>query len=144
MRTNDFDHSSATVDDCRIIKLETHANARGNIAVAKESPLPFAIRRVFYIYDIPSGTDRGGHSHLEEHEYVVGVSGSFEVTVDDGAARRTFTLNRPNEGLYIPPGIWTTLHNFSSGCVVLSLSSDNFNESNYIRDYDRFLKTKSQ
>lgn len=131
----------ASTGDCRMVALQRHQNPAGTIAVAQnDDMLPFAIRRVFYIYDIPSDTSRGGHCHTSCEEMIVAVSGSFDVTVTDGRDTRTFTLNRPYNALYIPAGVWLSLNNFTSGCVCLTLCSEQYDETNYIRDYDEYLR----
>ena len=122
-----------------LIDLPRHHSARkGNLTVAE--PLPFDIRRVYYIYDVPGGESRGEHAHRALDEVIVAASGSFSVTIDDGTRRREVFLNRPYVGLLVPPGIWDHLHDFSSGAVVMVLSSGYFDESNYIRDYKDFLE----
>ena len=128
-----------TIDDCILIDLPRHHSARkGNLTVAE--PLPFDIRRVYYIYDVPGGESRGEHAHRALDEVIVAAAGSFSVTIDDGTRRREVFLNRPYVGLLVPPGIWDHLHDFSSGAVVMVLSSGYFDESNYIRDYKDFLE----
>ena len=112
----------------------------GNLTVVENGKdFPFEVQRVFYIYDVPGGTDRGGHSHRRCHQFIVAVSGSFDLEIDDGVSRRTVTLNRSNIGLYVAPGIWVGLRNFSSGSVCLTLASDPYDEADYVRDYDEFL-----
>lgn len=135
--------TDTTVDNCRIIPLETHANPRGNITVTQNGgQLPFDIKRIYYIFDIPTGSERGGHSHFREQRLLVAVSGCFDVEVHDGRQSRVFTLRRPDQGLYIPAGLWRVLDNFSAGCVVLALSSTNYDEADYVRDFDTFVKLK--
>lgn len=106
--------------------------------------IPFDVKRVYYLYDIPGGESRGGHAHKELHQLIVAVSGSFNVMLDDGNVRRTFTLNRPYQGLLVVPGIWRTLDDFSSGSVCLVLASMLYSETDYIRKYDQFLKYKNE
>ncbi|MCM1504982.1 MAG: FdtA/QdtA family cupin domain-containing protein [Muribaculum sp.] len=133
-----------TIDDCRIVDIETHSNGRdGNLSVmsgGEESLFP--LRRVYYLYDVPGGESRGGHAHRELHEMLVAVSGSFTVTIGDGKSRRTVMLNRPNRGLHIVPGIWRTLDEFSSGAVCLVISSLPYDEADYIREYSDYLEYK--
>lgn len=137
------EHPSTTIDDCRIIRLEHHPDSCGTLTVAQNSDaIPFAIRRLYYIYDIPSDAERGGHSHHCEQRLLVAVAGCFDVKVCDGVSWRTFTLKRPSEALYIPAGLWRTLENFSAGSVVLALSSTKFDENDYVRDFDEFVKLK--
>jgi glyoxylate utilization-related uncharacterized protein len=114
---------------------------RGNLSFIEENrQIPFQVKRVYYLYDVPSGASRGGHAHKELEQVVIALSGSFDVILDDGANRRTFFLNRPHYGLYIPPGIWRELENFSSNSVALSLVSQIYDESDYLRDYDEFKR----
>jgi len=136
-------HNRSHIDDCRLLSLNRHHHANGNLtAVNNNVDLPFEIKRTFYIYDVPGGASRGGHSHYTCHEFIVAISGSFDVTIDDGTDQYTYTLNRPYQGLLIVPGIWRTLQNFSSGSVCLALASEHFEEEDYVRDYDRFLDIK--
>ena len=104
--------------------------------------IPFAVNRVYYLYDVPGGESRGGHAHKELQQFIVAASGSFDVTVDDGESRRTFTINRPYRGLLVVPGIWRELDNFSSGSVCLVLASTEYSEEDYIRDYNEFKEYK--
>lgn len=134
-------HGESTVDDCRIIELPRERHANGSLTVAENGGnAPFDIRRVFYLYDVPADTDRGGHSHHRALEIIVAISGSFDVVIDDGRAKRRFSLNRPYRGLYIPRGLWRTLDNFSGGSVALVLTSERFAEEDYVRDYDTIIK----
>lgn len=134
-----------TVDDCRIIELDRHHSQRkGDISVVENNKdLPFEIKRCYYLYDIPGGVERGGHAHRKLYQFIVAVSGCFTVVLDDGERRRSFTLNRPYKGLLVVPGMWRTLEDFSSGSVCMVLASDYYDESDYIRDYDSFLKYKN-
>ncbi len=114
---------------------------RGNLSfIESDRQIPFQIKRVYYLYDVPSGATRGGHAHKELHQMVIALSGSFDVVLDDGFSRTKFFLNRPHYGLYIPPRIWRELENFSSNSVALSLVSQNYEESDYIREYDAFKR----
>lgn len=129
-----------TVFDCSIIELPRIQNRAGNITpINNHKEIPFDIRRVFYIYDIPGGEDRGAHAHKECHQLLISASGSFEVEMNDGISKRTILLNRPNFGLHIPPGIWAAEKGFSSGAVCLVLASHKFEENDYIRDYKNYL-----
>jgi hypothetical protein len=130
-----------SVFDCSIIELPRYQNRAGNItAVTNNENIPFGVKRVFYIYDIPGGEDRGAHAHKECHQFLIAASGSFEIELDDGLSKRTIMLNRPYYGLHIPPGIWAAEKGFSSGAVCLVLTSHGFNELDYIRMYDEFKK----
>jgi dTDP-4-dehydrorhamnose 3,5-epimerase-like enzyme len=126
---------------CRIIEFPKITDARGNLSFIEESKhIPFEIQRVFYLYDVPSGATRGGHAHRTSEQLIIALSGSFEVILDDGDHTKSFLLNRPHCGLYIPPGIWRELQNFSSNSVVLTLTSTLFDEKDYIRDYEIFKR----
>jgi uncharacterized RmlC-like cupin family protein len=117
------------------------SDPRGNISAVNNSrEIPFDIKRVFYLYDIPGGESRGAHAHKECHQFLVAASGAFEVLMDDGNVKRQVQLNRPYVGLHIPPGIWASEINFSSGAICLVLASHEFNESDYIRDYNEFIR----
>lgn len=135
----------ASVYDCSIIELSKIHNRSGNITVIENNKnIPFSVKRVFYIYDIPGGEDRGAHAHIYCHQFLIAVSGSFEVEVDDGKVKRTITLNRPYYGLHIPPGIWAAEKGFSSGAICLVLTSAKYDEKDYIRDYSEFLNFKKR
>lgn len=132
-----------TIDDCRVVKIEHHPHRLGTLTVAQNSgKLPVDIRRIYYIYDIPTGSERGGHSHIQQESMIMAVGGSFDVLVSDGVNQKKFTLNRPYEGLYIPKGIWRSIDNFSSGSIVLVLASTDYSEDDYIRSYEDFVTTK--
>jgi len=111
--------------------------------VENSSTIPFEVRRTYYLYDIPGGESRGGHAHRKLQQLIVAASGSFSVTLNDGRVKRTFVMNRPYQGLLIVPGIWRTLEDFSSGSVCLVLASEKYEESDYIRDYEEFIKYKN-
>jgi hypothetical protein len=135
----------SSVHDCLVVPLEKIQNRAGNITVVEEyANLPFSIKRVYYLYDIPSGETRGGHGHKELRQLIISPSGSFKVILKDGQAQKTFILNRPDYGLLIVPGIWRELSEFSSGAVCLCLASHLFEECDYLRDYEYFLKWKSK
>lgn len=134
---------NTTVDDCRMIALPSHVHEMGSLTVAENSDvLPFAIKRLFYIYDIPADSVRGGHAHHKMNEIVVAVSGCLDVELFDGSTSRTITLRHPGMALFIPAGIWRSLCRFSSGCVVLSLCDTGFDEMDYIRRLDDYMKLK--
>ena len=128
------------VYDCSIIELPCIKNRTGNITpITNNIELPFSVKRVFYIYDIPGGEDRGAHAHKACHQFLVAVSGSFEIELSDGKFKRTISLNRPYFGLHILPGVWAGEKSFSSGAVCLVLASHKFNEDDYIRKYKEYL-----
>lgn len=134
---------NSIVYDCSILTLDKHHTQKGNLSVIENGKMvPFDIRRVYYLYDIPGGGSRGAHAHKELFQLLIAASGCFDVTLDDGIVKRTFTLNRPYQGLLIVPGIWRELNNFSSGSVCLVLASLLYDENDYIRDYDNFLNYK--
>ena len=126
----------------RIIDIPKIKDTRGNLAVIEKDVLPFKINRVYYLYDVPSDAYRGGHAHKNLQQFLISLSGSFEVILDDGKIRETIMLNKPDKGLLIPTGVWRELQNFSAGSVCLVLSSHEFSEDDYIRDYKEFLNWK--
>lgn len=133
-----------SVFDCSVIELPKISDRRGNLTpVYSDENIPFEIKRVFYLYDIPGGESRGAHAHKRCHQFLVAASGSFEVVLDDGKNKKTVVLNRPFYGLHIPPGIWAHEQGFSSGSVCLVLASEKYDAEDYIRDYEEFLKYKS-
>lgn len=123
-----------------IITLPKFEDVTGNVAVIEKDIIPFKIKRVFYLYDVAGNSVRGRHAHKSLLQFIVPVYGSFDVTVKDGKTEKLFTLNNPNQGLMVNTGIWNELSNFSSGAVCMVLASDIYNEDDYIRDYDAFLK----
>jgi len=124
-----------------IINLPKIEDERGNLTfIEEENHIPFKIKRVYWIYDVPGGQKRGGHAFKEQQEFIVALSGSFDVVVDNGTEQQTFSLNRSYYGLYIPNGLWREMNNFSTNSLALVLSSTEFSEEDYIRDYDDFLK----
>ncbi|TDE54384.1 sugar 3,4-ketoisomerase [Flavobacterium sp. GT3P67] len=131
-----------TLNAIQLLKIPVVEDIRGNLAFIQEDVLPFGFKRVYYLFDVPSNAYRGGHSHIAQQEILIALSGSFEVVLNDGIEKKSFFLNKPNIGLYIPTGIWRELQNFSSGAVCLVLASDVFNEEDYIRDFDEFLISK--
>ena len=129
-----------SVDKCKIIELPKINDARGNLSfVEGHNHIPFAIQRVYYLYDVPGGAERGGHGHKELQQLIIAMSGSFDVVLDDGHEKKRFHLNRSYNGLYVCPMIWRELDNFSSGAVCLVLASNLYDESDYYRDYPKFL-----
>jgi mannose-6-phosphate isomerase-like protein (cupin superfamily) len=131
-----------TLNNVQLIKFPIVEDTRGNLAFIQNDILPFEFKRIYYLYDVPSSAFRGGHSHIHQQEVLIALSGSFEVTVNDGISKKSFLLNKPNIGLHIETGIWRELENFSSGAVCLVLASDVFEEEDYIRDFDEFLLSK--
>ena len=133
-----------SVFDCSIIQLDKHhSDRKGNLSVVENGiTLPFDVKRVYYIYDVPGGESRGAHAHKALSQLIVAASGSFCVTLDDGRAKQTFFLNRPYQGLYVKPGIWRDLTDFSSGAVCMVLASEKYCEEDYIRDYNEYLETR--
>ena len=128
----------------RIINLPKFLDARGNLSfVEQENHIPFVIRRTYWVYDVPGGEARGGHAYRENEEFIISLSGSFDVTLDDGKKKRTFTLNRSYYGLYVPKGLWREMENFSTNSLALMLSSTDYDAGDYVRDYDEFLKLKT-
>jgi dTDP-4-dehydrorhamnose 3,5-epimerase-like enzyme len=131
----------ANLSDCTLIEIPKIQDHRGNLAVIENSILPFEMQRVYYLYNVPAGAYRGGHSHKAQSEFLIAVSGSFEVIIDDGTSKKSILLNRPDKGLLIPPGIWRELQEFSQGSVCMVINSDVFSEEDYIRDYHQFISS---
>jgi len=130
------------LQQCKLIELPKFSDPRGNLTfVEGGNHIPFAIQRIFYLYDVPGGASRAAHAHKTSHQLLVAMSGSFDVTLSDGTSQIKFNLNRPYLGLYIPSMTWRDIDNFSSGAVCLALASTKYNESDYIRDYNVFLQT---
>lgn len=129
------------VFDCTIIGLDRHhSDRKGNLTVVENGvTLPFNVKRVYYLYDVPGGESRGSHAHRDLEQLIIAASGSFRVTLDDGNCKRSFFLNRPYQGLYVKPGLWRDLDDFSSGAVCMVLASDVYQADDYIRDYNEFL-----
>ncbi|HVU27243.1 MAG TPA: FdtA/QdtA family cupin domain-containing protein [Verrucomicrobiae bacterium] len=126
---------------CRIIELPKIADPRGNLTfIEGERHVPFAVKRIFYLYDVPGGAERGGHALKACHQFVIAMSGSFDVILDDGREKKRVHLNRSYYGLHIPPLIWREIDNFSSGAVCLALASESYSEADYFRDYTEFFK----
>ena len=131
-----------TLNDIQIINLPVVEDTRGNLAFIQEGAVPYAFKRIYYLYDVPSSAQRGGHSHIRQHEILIALSGSFDVVLDDGINKQTYSLNKPSKGLHIVEGIWRELQNFSSGAVCLVIAQDVFDESDYVRGYEDFLESK--
>lgn len=131
------------VEDCLLVDLPKVYNLSGNITVLENSKdIPFNVKRVYYLYDVPMGSERGGHGHYELEQYIIAASGSFNFVLSDGEKTKDFFLNDPSKALYIKPGIWREIKNFSSGSICLVLASHIYNESDYIRNYNDYLKYK--
>lgn len=134
---------TSTVYDCTTIELDKHEHETGNITVVENNlDVPFDVKRIYYLYDVPGGESRGGHAHYELQQLIIAASGSFDVQLNDGNVKRTFSLNRPYQGLLVTPGLWRELNNFSSGSVCLVLASMEYNEADYIRSYYEFIEYK--
>ena len=133
------------IEDSRIIQLPKISDPRGNLTFVEGGRhVPFEIRRVYYLYDVPGGSERGAHGHRLLQQLIVAMSGSFDVTLDDGTAKRSFHMNRSYYGLYVPPMMWREIDNFSSGAVCMVLASDYYDEADYFRDYSNFLKAVAE
>ena len=132
-----------SIDDVKLLELPKHLDARGNLSFAQNyAQIPFEIKRVYWLYDVPGGESRGGHAYKETEEFVIALSGSFDVIVDDGKKRKTFHLNRSYYALYIPKGMWREMNNFSTNSLALEFASTKYNPDDYIRDYNQFIKLK--
>ena len=134
------------VYDCTMIELNKHhSDRKGNLSVVHNGEtIPFDVKRVYYLYDIPGGESRGAHAHKALEQLIIAASGSFRVTLDDGDVKRSFVLNRPYQGLYVKPGIWRDLNDFSSGAVCMVLASEKYDKDDYIRDYKEFLEFRKK
>lgn len=129
------------IDDCRLIVLPKINDHRGSLSfIESNKHIPFNTRRIYYLYDVPGGSERGGHAHKNLEQLIIAISGSFDVNLDDGSNKCTFSLNRAYQGLYLCSGIWRTISNFSSGAVCLVLASNLYDEDDYIREYEIFEK----
>lgn len=137
--------NSSSVYDCTMIELDKHhSDRKGNLTVVENGKdVPFNVKRAYYLYDVPGGESRGAHAHRDLRQLIVAASGSFTVVLDDGKVKRSFFLNRPYQGLLVPPGIWRDLVDFSSGSVLLCLASETYQAEDYIRDYQEFLEFKN-
>ena len=136
--------SNTRIMNARIVNIPKIEDPRGNLSVIEKEVVPFEIKRVYYLYDVPAGAERGGHAHKKLQQFLVALSGSFDVILNDGKQEKTVTLNKPYEGLLITNGIWRELKNFSSGSVCLVVASDVFEEADYIRDFEDFLAISTQ
>jgi dTDP-4-dehydrorhamnose 3,5-epimerase-like enzyme len=133
-----------TIDNILLIDIPKIHDTRGNLSVIENDIVPFEIKRVYYLYDVPSGAERGGHAHKKLQQFLIALSGSFDVVLKDGTQQKIITLNKPNQGLLIPSGIWRELQNFSSGSVCLVIASAVFDEADYIRDFTDFESFKNR
>jgi hypothetical protein len=134
---------TSSVNQCQIIELDKINNRAGNLTVIhNQKSVPFAVERIYYLYDVPSNAERGGHAHKELFQLIMAVSGSFSISLNDGSETKSFMLNNPNKGLLVVPGIWRELSDFSSGSVCLVLASMKYTSFDYIRDYQEFLSYK--
>ena len=132
-----------SLDDCQLIELPQHQDRAGNLtAINNGIDLPQRIERVFYLYDVPTGADRGGHAHRNLFQYIIAASGSFEVLLDDGSCKRRVLLNRPHQALLVTPWVWSQLVNFSGGAIAMVLATMPYNESDYLRDYNDFIQLR--
>ena len=131
------------MDKSQIIELPKFLDARGNLSfVEQENHIPFVIKRTYWLYDVPGGEARGGHAYKKNQEFIVALSGSFDVFLDDGIEKKKFTLNRSYYGLFVPKGFWREMNNFSTNSLAMILSSTGYDANDYVRDYDEFLKMK--
>ena len=136
---------NSSTSDAKIINLPKIEDPRGNLSfIEEEKHIPFKIKRTYWIYDVPGGEIRGGHAFYEQKELIIALSGSFDIVVDDGSSQHIFSLNRSYYGLYIPQGLWRQMQNFSTNSLAVVLSSTHYIESDYIRDYNEFLKYRKK
>lgn len=132
-----------TIEDVKIIQLPKFLDARGNLSFVEQSNhIPFEIKRTYWIYDVPGGEERGGHAYRANDEFIVALSGAFDVVVDDGQKKKTITLNRSYYGLYVPRGLWREMQNFSTNSFALEFGSTHYDKADYIRNYDEYIKMK--
>ncbi|HAF00292.1 MAG TPA: hypothetical protein DCO68_13035 [Methylophilaceae bacterium] len=132
-----------SLEDCRIIELPKIHNPQGNLTfVENDSQIPFDMKRVYYVYDVPGGAERGGHAHKKLHQFIVAMSGSFDITLDDGKDKKKFHLSRSYYGLYVCPMIWREIDNFSSGSVLMCIASEKYTEEDYYRHYEDFMRAR--
>lgn len=140
-----MDSRKSTINECKIIDLRKISDPRGNLTPIEGcGDIPFDIKRIYYLYDVPSGASRGAHAHKALQQLIIAANGSFTITLDDGTNKKSFALNRPYQGLLIVPGIWRDLDDFSSGAVLLCLASEHYKAEDYIREYTKFLEYKKK
>ena len=133
-----------TIEDVKLIELPKFLDARGNLSFAENNmQIPFEIKRTYWIYDVPGGESRGGHAFLKNKEFIIALSGAFDVMVDDGQQKKKYTLNRSYYGLYVPAGLWREIENFSTNSLALEFGSEHYSKEDYIRDYEQFKEMKS-
>lgn len=133
-----------TVNDVKIVELPKFLDTRGNLSFAEQNNhIPFEIKRTYWIYDVPGGESRGGHAYRKNQEFIVALSGAFDIIVDDGKNQKKFTLNRSYYGLYVPAGLWRTMENFSTNSLALEFGSEHYSKEDYIRDYEQFKSLKN-
>lgn len=136
--------NKTTIDDVKIVELPRFLDARGNLSFVEQmNHIPFEIKRTYWIYDVPGGENRGGHAFRQNEEFIVALSGSFDVVVDDGKIKKTFALNRSYYGLYVPAGLWREMENFSTNSLALEFGSEHYSKEDYIRDYELFKTLKT-
>lgn len=132
------------IEDVKLIELPRFNDPRGNLSFAEQNNhIPFGIKRTYWIYDVPGGESRGGHAYISTEEFIIAISGGFDVTVDDGNNKKTYTLNRSYYGLYIPKGLWRTMDNFSTNSLALEFASTKYDRKDYVEDYYEYIKLKS-
>lgn len=133
-----------TIENCKLVELPRFLDSRGNLSFVEQlNHIPFEIKRTYWIYDVPGGEERGGHAFRKNEEFIIALSGAFDVVVDDGQQKKVFTLNRSYYGLYVPNGLWREIRNFSTNSFALEFGSVKYSAEDYIRDYDEFLKQKN-
>lgn len=132
------------INDVKLVELPKFMDPRGNLSfVEQNNHIPFEIQRTYWIYDVPGGENRGGHAYKQTNEFIIAISGGFDVTIDDGHEKKTFTLNRSYYGLYIPKGLWRQMENFSTNSLALEFADTMYNRSDYVEDYNEYLKMRS-
>ena len=135
----------STINDCKFLDFPKNHQLNGNLtSITNREEVPFDIKRIYYLYDVPGGNSRGGHAHKDLYQIMVALSGSFTVTLDDGNSKKSFNLFQPYQGLLIPPGLWRDLDTFSSGSICMVLASEVYDEQDYFRDYEDFLQYKQK